>query len=422
MTTSPPRGLSPTRAVLDNGVVVLAKEAAMTPAVTISLAIAAGSASDPGDAPGAMFLLSRLLERGTATRSADVIAVELDNRGLSLGIRVSRHATTLACTCLAEDFDPVLALVADLIVAPVFPEREVETRKGEVLTGIGQDRENPYSRAAEELIARLYQGHPYGHAAKGTAEAVAGLTRERLVALHHDRFAADALTVAVVGDVAPNRAVDAVGRALGGWRASRPPLPAVPVPSPARERRRVVVSMMNKSQADIAYGFVTIARKDPSYHASWLANHVFGQYSIGGRLGDSIRERQGMAYYVSSALDPDVMAGPLMIRAGVSPANVDRAVASIDEEIARLRKDGVTEKELDDSRRFLIGSLPRALETNPRIAHFLQDAEFYGHGLDYDLKVPGLLGAVTLDEANTAARRLLDAERATVVIAGPYGE
>jgi zinc protease len=147
---------------------------------------------------------------------------------------------------------------------------------------------------------------------------------------------------------------------------------------------------------------------------------VFGQYSIGGRLGDSIRERQGMAYYASSSLDANVAPGPLVIRAGVNPANVDRAVASIDAEIVRLVRDGLTQKELDDSRRYLIGSIPRALETNAAIANFLQTEEFFGLGLDYDARLPDLLGAVTLDQANTAARRALDPDRATLVIAGPY--
>jgi zinc protease len=150
-------------------------------------------------------------------------------------------------------------------------------------------------------------------------------------------------------------------------------------------------------------------------------NNVFGQYSLGGRLGDSIRERQGMAYYVSSSLDANVAEGPLVIRAGVSPANVDRAVASIDEEVAKLAADGVTQQELDDSRQFLIGSIPRALETNAAIASFLQTEEFFGLGLDYDARLPELLRGVTLDEANAAARDAVAVDRATVVIAGPYG-
>ncbi len=180
--------------------------------------------------------------------------------------------------------------------------------------------------------------------------------------------------------------------------------------------------MMNKSQADIAYGFVTIRRTDPAYYAFWLMNSVFGQYSIGGRLGDSIRERQGMAYYVSSSLDANVSPGPLAIRAGVAAKNIDRAVASIDEEITRIVGEGVTAKELDESRRYLIGSIPRALETNAAIANFIQTAAFFELGLDYDARLPALLTAVTLDDVHDAARRALDPERATVVIAGPYQE
>jgi zinc protease len=149
-------------------------------------------------------------------------------------------------------------------------------------------------------------------------------------------------------------------------------------------------------------------------------NNILGQYALGGRLGDSIRERQGMAYYVFSALDANVIPGPLMVRAGVSPANVDRAIASIDEELATLSAEGPTDREITESRQYLIWSMPRTLETNIGIANFLQTAEFFGLGTDYDLRVPGLLQAVTRDEVHEAARRTLDPQKAAVVIAGPY--
>jgi zinc protease len=251
---------------------------------------------------------------------------------------------------------------------------------------------------------------------------VDSLTRDQLLDVHGRRFAPAGLTAVIVGDVDTARMQDAAARAFSQWRkpaASPVVLPSVPA---VAGRERIVIPMMNKSQADIAYGFVTIRRRDPDYYAFWLMNNAFGQYAIGGRLGDSIRERQGMAYYVSSALDANIAEGPLAIRAGVSRANVDRAIASIDEEIARLLSEGLTPKELDESRRYLIGSIPRALETNAAIANFLQTEEFFGLGLDYDLRLPDLLSAVTLDEANAAARRALDPQRATIVIAGPYAD
>ena len=381
----------------------------------------AGSIADPEGMSGMTWLLSRVIDRGTATRSAADIAEELDSRGITLTIIVTRHLFSIGCRCLAEDFEPVLALLGDIVMSPSLPEEEIAIRKGEVITSIRQDDDNPAVRATEALMTLLYpDGHPYGSKTKGTIDAVERFTREQLLQLHSDRFAPGELTTVIVGDVDPGHAGAAVERVFGGWNRPAPPALSVPRVVAAAVRRRVVIPMMNKAQADIAYGFTTITRTDPAYYALWLMNVAFGQYAIGGRLGDSIRERQGMAYYVSSSLDANIAPGPLAIRAGVSPANVDRAVASIDEEIVRLVRDGLTPQELDESRQYLIGSIPRSLETNAAIANFLQVEHFFGLGLDYDVRLPELLRAVTLDEANAAARQALNPERATVVIAGPY--
>src|SRR5207244_10422284 len=128
------------------------------------------------------------------------------------------------------------------------------------------------------------------------------------------------LSAAVVGDVSIGRVVDHAKRVFGGWRASpgAPPLP--PAAAAAVRRQFVVVPMMNKAQADIAYGFIAIRRADPMYYAFTLMNNALGEYAIGGRLGDRIREREGMAYYVHSSLDATVAEGPLVVRVGVGPA------------------------------------------------------------------------------------------------------
>ena len=416
-------GLAPTRTILDNGVVVVAKASGRTPAVAINLAVRAGSICDPVGQPGAMHLLSRVIDRGTTTRSAAEIAETLEDRGVSLTTEVIRHVMSLACTCLAEDFAIVLSLLADIIMAPSVPPAELSTRKGEVITHIRQDADNPAVRAVEGLMTLLYGAdHPYGRPSKGTVESVEGVTRDQLVALHADRFDPSGLAIVVVGDVDPSRAFDAAASAFGSWRAPA----ATPIPLAAArrsaERRQIVLPMMNKAQADIAYGFTTITRADPGYYTFWLMNVALGQYAMGGRLGESIRERQGMAYYASSSFDPNVIAAPLVIRAGVSAANVDRAIQSIDDELLTLSREGITEKELNESRQYMIGSLPRALETNVGIAAFLQTSEFFSLGLDYDLRLPGLLATVTGDHVRDMARRYLDPDRASIVVAGPYAD
>jgi zinc protease len=416
-------GLAPVRTVLPNGVAVIAKDTRKTAAVTINVALRAGSIGDPPGLDGATFLLSRVIDRGTTTRSADDIAEALESRGVSLSVGVTRHVFSVSCTCLSADFPEVFAVLSDIIRHPRVPETELRTRKGEVATGLRQDEDNPAVRASDALMAQLYGAtHPYGRPAKGTLDTVDRLSPNDLLNVHRAGFVPGATSVVIVGAVSTSHAVEVVHAGLGSWHASQGPAIPLPAPERARSRRRHVISMMNKAQADIAYGFTTMTRHDPDYYAFSLLNNVFGQYALGGRLGDSIRERQGMAYYVYSSFDANVAPGPLVVRAGVSGANVDRAIASIDEEIAVLVREGPTAKEHKESTDYLIGSLPRSLETNAGIAHFLQTAEFFGLGMNHDLELPGLLRAVTFDQIKEVATRYLDPGVATVVVAGPYAD
>ena len=224
----------------------------------------------------------------------------------------------------------------------------------------------------------------------------------------------------MVGDIEPAAAMAAAQQAFGRWRGT--PTGDVELSEPVTPAGRSVrvIPMMSKSQADISYGFAAVRRADPEYYAYWLMNNILGQYSIGGRLGERIRERQGMAYYAFSGLDAHVIRGPLLIRAGVSADNVERAIASIDQELTAMATEGPTESEVQESRQYLVGSMPRHLETNLGIANFLQTEELFGLGLDYDLRVPSLLAAVTRDDIHEAARRTLNPARAVVVVAGPY--
>lgn len=413
-------GLAPVREVLPNGAVLIVQETAFSPAVTINMAFRAGSLEEPDDRPGLAWFVARVIDRGTTTRTAIDVAEVLDDRGVALKVSTNRHVLTLSCTCLAEDFHEVFAVVADVARNPVFPQEEIDKRRVETITAIRQDLDNPGVRASEALQALLYgASHPYGRPAKGTVEGVERLTRADLAAFHRARFAPAALSIAIVGDVQVRDAAAVVHAALGDWTAvSEPNRPVPPIARPAA-RRELTIEMADKSQSDVAYGFTSISRLDPAYCSHWMMNNILGQFGLGGRLADNIRERQGMAYYAFSSFDPSLGPGPLVIRAGVDPANVPRAIAAIDAEVAALGREGATERELAETRQFLIGSIPRLLETNQSIAVFLQTAEFFGLGLDYDRRLPSLLHAVTLEDVNAAAAAVLDPARACVAVAGP---
>jgi zinc protease len=414
------QGLSPVREELANGAVVLVQETSMTPAVTISATFRAGSVFDPSELPGLAYLTGRVLDRGTATRSAAVLADELDDRGVSLRVSTNRQALTVSGTCLSEDFEDILTIIVDVARNPTFPEAEIEKRRSEALTVLRQNEDNPGARVVEGVLELLYTNeHPYGRPSKGTAAGVEQVTRADIQGFQARRVRPGALSVAIVGDVAAEHALSCAFAALDDWRTPAPEPAVLPVPPPNVSRRERLIAMPGKLQTDIAYGFKAVARLDPRYYACWMMNNVLGQFGLGGRLADNIRERQGMAYYAYSTLDPAPLDAPLLIRAGVDPANVERAVAAIDHEVRTLAATGPTATELDESRAYLIGSIPRMLETNQSIAAFLQMCEDYGLGLDFDQRLPQLLNAVTLEQVCAAAAELLDPARAAIAIAGP---
>jgi zinc protease len=413
-------GLSPERAVLANGAVAIVQETSFSPAVTFNVAFRAGGLYEPDALTGLAWFTGRVIDRGTVTRSSDAISEALDDRGVTLKVSTNRHVTTLSCTCLSEDFADMFALVADVAQHASFHAEEIEKRRAEAVTAIRQDQDNPGIRAGETLQALLYgDTHPYGRAAKGSVGTIERLGRGDLVAHHAARFAPSTATIIVVGDVRAPDAFSLIERALGDWTATRPEdreVPPVPTHT-TREDRRII--MPEKTQSDIAYGFISINRLDPAYCHHWMMNTILGQFGLGGRLAENIRERQGMAYYAFSSFDPSLGPGPLVIRAGVDPANVDRAVEAIDHEVRVFGREGATDQEIGETRRFLIGSIPRMLENNPSIATFLQTVEFFGLGLDYDRRLPALLEAVTREDVNRAAASVLDPSRACVVVAGP---
>ncbi len=428
-------GLNPKRVTLDNGVTVIAKSNHTTPTVSTLVGVRTGAFADPPDRDGTAALLARVLDRGTVTRSGSAIADDLDGRGASLSVIAGRHQIALAATCLADDFAAVLALVADVARHPAFAEGEIATRRDNLITSIRQEEDNPASIAADAFAKALYGTHPYARRVRGTVAGIEAIRRQDLVRFHQKGFEPSAITVIVVGDVEENEAIQSVSTWFADWPATAKPAedqtsPAAPaavkppivVPDAPviTERKLVAFPMMNKAQADVVYGFVGIRRSHPDYTAYSVMNNALGQYAIGGRLGDSIRERQGMAYYVFSSLDAGFGPGPFSIRAGVAAANVEKTIASIDAEIAAVREHGFTAREIDESKSFLIGSLPRQLETNAAIAAFLLNAEIFNLGLDYDERLPGLIGAVTKDAADAAARQLLDPSRATIAVAGPW--
>lgn len=407
------------RTVLPNGMVCLVKPAPATGAAAVHGYVRAGSMFD-ADLSGLARFVGSMLLWGTQRRTGPQIAEQLDAIGASLSVASGIEVTAVAGRSLADDLPVLLDIAAEVLMEPSFPTDHVETVRGELLTTI---RVNALDtrQAAERAFRRLAYpaGHPHSRSPDGEEAVVASLRREALRAFHAEHYRPGATILAVVGDVDPARATDLVASAFGSW-APRGAwvLPSFPGPSPSGGRREEHLAVPGKSQCDLVLGIPGVTRSDPAYYAVMMANLFLGQLGMMGRIGQNVREKQGMAYYAFSELRAGLLPGPWWVRAGVNPANLERALAAIVHEIGELQADGPAPDELADARTYLVGSLAVRLETAGGVAQMLADMELFGLGLDYLERYPAIIHGISRDAIVEAIRRF-PADACTLAVAGP---
>lgn len=408
------------RRELDNGIVVLAYENFSSPSVVLHGQVRAGSLAVPRRLAGLADFAADMLMRGTERRDFAAINESIESVGASLGFEASWHATSFTGRSLAEDLPLLLDVAADCLRHPIFPPDQVEKVRGEVLTAIEQRSHDTRRTAMLNFYETLYDGHPMGLSSLGYTDSISAITRDDLREFYESFFRPTGMVVVVVGAVRAEEAVAAVDRVLGDWRVETP-APVVEIPPLSRpgEVRRKEVALPGKTQADLVLGYIGPSRKDPDYQAARLANTILGVFGIYGRIGDSVRDRDGLAYYVYTTLVPSLTPAPWMAIAGVHPDNVERALEGILNEIRRLREEPIPPEELENNKSYLIGSLPIGLETNAGIATTLEAMEIYGLGLDYLQRYPAIIGGLTAEEVQAIAQKYLDPAAYTLSIAWP---
>ncbi len=409
------------RHVLANGMVVLVRENHTCPAVVVEGYLPVGSVHEPAHLAGLASFVAPMLMRGTENRTFAQINEEIEAVGASLSFGAGRHTSGFSGQCLAEDLDLLIGILADVLQHPVFPTEHVERVRGQKLTAL-QERENDTRQMAALAFREVAypERHPYHFAPTGYPDTVRSITREDLVSFYERLYNPRGGAIAIVGAVNTARVIDLLASTVGQWQPAAETATADVPPVPRLDEvRRKVVPMPGKAQTDLVMGVPSMTRQDPDFYAAVLANTVLGVFGMMGRLGESVREQQGLAYYAYSALQVDKGPGPWVAIAGVDPANVERAIASIEKEIARMASDLVSEEELADSKAYLTGSLPLRLETNEGVAGVILDMEWYGLGLDYLQRYPDLIQCVTAEQVRDVIARYLRSDAYALGLAGP---
>jgi len=408
------------RRVLSNGITVLVRENFLSPSVVALGSVRVGGLDETEEQAGLASLVSSCLMRGTQSRSFHDIYDSLESAGASLSFGSGMHTTSFYSRCLAEDIGPVLELAADSLRRPTFPADQFERLRGEYITHLTIREQDTGERAHMAFAELAYAGHPYAHDEEGSLQTVQALTRESFAEFHARQYEPEGMILAVAGAVHSTRVFALAEKLFGDWknpgRAPRAPVPPAPKISHWMKKN---VSLPGKSQADLVLGAPGPARVDADFLPAMLGNNILGVFGMYGRIGDAVREAEGLAYYSMSSLSGGLGPGPWMVMAGVNPRNLERAVELIRREIERFTSTKVTRVELADSQASIIGRMPLQLESNEGVAGALMNIELNNLGLDYYQRYPALVRAVTSNQILETARRYLHPDRLAVAIAGP---
>ncbi|QND62430.1 M16 family metallopeptidase [Mesorhizobium huakuii] len=394
------------------------------PIVTMDLVFDGGTTQDPAGKEGLANLMTGLLDEGAGDLDSETFQVQLDDAGAEMSFDAQRDGIHGSMRLLSERQNAAFDLVRLAVNRPRFDKEPVERIRAQLLSEIIANEREPHVIAELAWLRRLYGTHPYSRPPEGTKQSLAHITPADLSAFHKTAFGRDGLHVAVVGDIdakalsarldqlfgdLPQKQalapVSDVTPKLGGWTLVKSALPQTSLP-----------------QTSLQLAFPGIGRSDPEFYAAQLINNILGGSPFTSRLFQEVREKRGLAYGVSSSLEGYQHSNTLVV---TTSTRADRAAETLDlirQVIKELVDTGPTSAELEASKKYLIGAYAiNNLGSSSSISATLVELQLDNLGTDYIQRRPALIEQVTLDQVRAAAKKLLSAEPAIMVVGPPLG-
>ncbi len=409
--------ITPVKVTTANGMTVLVLEQHFLPIVEIHALIKAGSAQDPSDKAGVANLVASLLDEGTSTRSSKQLAEQIDFVGGSLEAKAAEDFTTASARVLKKDLDLGFTLLADILMHPAFPKQEFDRVRSQILGEMSSDNDDPGTVAMRAFNQLVFHNHPYRWPVNGTEETVAKITLADVQGFYAREYIPNQVILTVVGDVTVEQATALVQTHFGAWKKGTPAARALKKPA-AVEKKTVQLIEKDLTQSTIMLGHGGISRNNPDFYAVTVMNHILGAGGFSSRLMDSIRDKQGLAYGISSHYDARALPGSFWINLQTRTEATNQAIAGVLSEIKAMRDNPVSEQELSEAKTFLMGSFPLRLDSTAKLAQVLAQVEFYGLGFEYFSQYPKWIERVTKEDVQRAAKQYLDPARYALVVVG----
>lgn len=423
--TQPPKLAEPTpltlpamvERTLPNGLRLVVVEQRELPVVDAYLVIRSGSEADPADKAGLATLTANLLDEGAGSRDALSLAEEIGFLAIRLGTSASLESSTIVLHSTTATLDSAMALMADVVLRPTFPEKEFTRLRNERLTALLQEQDRGPAMADRAFAALVYgETHPYGRSASGTRETVERITLDDVKGFWRTYFRPNNATLVVVGDLSVADAQVLATRAFGSWaRATVPSVTYAKAPT-ATSTAIHIVDKPKAAQSSFRIGGIGVARSTADYYPLMVMNTALGG-SFTSRLNNTLREVKGYTYGAGSGFSMRREAGPFTARAEVVSAKTDSALIEFMKELNGIRKP-LPPEELAKVKRYLRLGYADGFETTGDIAYQISGLVTYGLPLSTLGAFDAGIAKVTAAEVRRVANRYLDPTTLQIVIAG----
>jgi zinc protease len=403
------------RVVSPGGIEAWLVEDHSMPLIAISLAFRGGAAADPADKGGLAELVSGLLDEGAGPLDSQSYQRKLSDLSIDLRFNAGMDAFRGSMRTLTEHRDEAFDLLRLALTEPRFDDEPVARVKGQILTMIADEAQDPDEIAQRSWWRTVFPDHGYGRDPMGTPDALARIGQVDLKGFVAAHFARDRLLIGVEGDISPAELGPLLDRTFGGLPA-KGTADAVPEAALSGAGKMIVIKKP-VPQSVILLGAPGLKRSDPDYYAAAILMEVLGG-GFGSRLTREVREDRGLAYSIGAGLASYDRAALVVAQTATQNERAKDSIEVIRQVWGELGKDGPTQAELDDARAYILGSYALHFTNSLAIAGNLVSLQFDDLGIDYPERRTALFEKVTLEDMKRVAKRLLDPAKLTWVVVG----
>lgn len=404
--------------ILSNGLRVMVAPVRAFPVVTTLAVVEAGATRDPRDYEGLAQLVTRGLSEGTRHMNALELTTRLEMLGTTLDTGADWDSAIVQLTALSSRVEDALAVLAEVLRYPAFPEHELERLRAERRADLAQLRAEPRGLSDVFFSRLLYEpASRFARLAGGDERSIERLSRDEVVKYHATYYRPDATALMMVGDIDVDTAVRIASAQFGDWSGKAPPVTEPPAAQRHPEPRVHLVHKADAPQSEVRVGHVAIPRFHPDYFPVVVMNAILGGL-FSSRLNLNLREEHAYTYGAHSAFDWRRAASPFEISTAVETAVTADALREIVAEFTRIREAPVSEAELSLAISYLVGVFPIRFETTAEVAGGLANVEIFRLPSNYFDTYRERVAAVTANDVLRVARTHLDPSRLQVVVVG----